>query len=46
MIELEHDQFTMPDDPLFRERFQTLMEKSLTDMKTFAERENRPLEEV
>lgn len=46
MIELEHVASTMPTDPLFLERFQALMEKSLADMKTFSERENRPLEEV
>lgn len=46
MIELEYVTSTMPADPLFRERFQALMEKSLVDMKTFSERENWPLEEV
>ncbi|KAF7986510.1 hypothetical protein HWV62_31337 [Athelia sp. TMB] len=36
----------MPADPLFYERFLALMEKSLSDVKTFSERENRPLHEV
>lgn len=46
MIDLEHAPTTMPADPLFHERFLALMEKSLIDMKTFSERENRPLHEV
>lgn len=35
-----------PNDALFLERLDTFMEKSLGDIKAFAEREFRPYEEV
>ena len=34
------------DDALFLERLDTFMEKSLTEIKAFAEREMRPYDEV
>lgn len=34
------------EDGLFLERLETLFAKSLSDIRTFAEREARPLEEV
>lgn len=46
MIEITHTSTSLPKDPLFLERFQVFMEKSLTDMKTFADREHQPLDEV
>ncbi|KZT00803.1 uncharacterized protein LAESUDRAFT_816334 [Laetiporus sulphureus 93-53] len=36
----------LEDDGLFRERLETLFDKHLTDLRTFAEREARPLDEV
>jgi len=35
-----------PQDPLFYERLEAFMDKSLADIKAFAERESRPFEEV
>jgi len=37
---------TEADDGLFLERFQTIYEKSLSDLRTFAQRENRPFYHV
>ncbi|KAH8099927.1 hypothetical protein BXZ70DRAFT_894022, partial [Cristinia sonorae] len=35
-----------PEDPLFVERLQTLYEKSLSDIRMFAQRESKPFNEV
>ena len=35
-----------PNDALFLERLESFMEKSLSDIKVFAERESQPYEEV
>jgi hypothetical protein len=35
-----------PTDALFLERLESFMEKSLSDIKAFAERESQPYEEV
>lgn len=34
------------DQDLYMERLETLYEKELTDIRAFAQRENRPLDEV
>ena len=34
------------DDRLFLERFEAFMERSVADMRVFAEREHRPFQEV
>lgn len=37
---------TLTDDRLFLERFEAFMERSITDMRVFAEREHRQFQEV
>ena len=46
MIEFDNTLSVATPDPLFLERLHAFLEKSLTDIKGFSERENRPLEEV
>jgi hypothetical protein len=46
MIELTNVSQVASPDPLFLERLHAFLEKSLTEIKAFSERENRELEEV
>jgi hypothetical protein len=46
MIELASRPADGPQDGLFAERLQTFMKRSLTEMKAFSEREQRPFEDV
>ena len=46
MFEYESSDNAMSKDALFLERLDTFMDKCLTDIKAFAERELRPYQEV
>jgi hypothetical protein len=46
MIDLSQASQTTTLDPLFVERLQAFLEKSLSEIKSFSERENTPFEEV
>ena len=47
MLEYTFKDYSVSDvDELFLERFEAFMEKSLFELQAFAEREERPLEEV
>lgn len=46
MIDFPQSIQSPPPDPLFLERLEAFMEKSLADIVAFSERENRAVEEV
>jgi hypothetical protein len=46
MIELPHKSQVATPDPLFLERLQAFLEKTLNEIQAFAERENKPFDEV
>lgn len=46
MFQLDSPPVEAAKDPLFNERFDAFLQKSLADIKAFAERELRPYDEV
>lgn len=46
MIDFPQSTQSPPPDPLFLERLQAFMDKSLADIVAFSERENKVVEEV
>jgi hypothetical protein len=46
LFEFQAPSVGFPNDALFLERLESFMEKSLSDIKAFAERESQPYEEV
>jgi hypothetical protein len=46
MIDLPHTSQVPTPDPLFLERLQAFLDKSVNEIQAFSERENRPFQEV
>jgi hypothetical protein len=46
MIDLPHPLQVAIPDPLFLERLQAFLEKTLNEIQSFSERENKPFDEV